>query len=76
MSPNWTLSRPRLRLDVRYMNITYRGSRQAVLSDSDVQLNKLDLVTNTQRAFARVQEDCTSVSGFPYCTVFWTYPQA
>lgn len=78
MSPNWTLSRPWLRLDVSSMNITYGGSRQAALSESHAQLNMLDLVPNT-RYPVHILVDCSSDPGSPYCadcTVFLTYPQA
>ena len=40
MSPNRTPSRARLRLDVGSMNITYRESKQAALSESDARTKR------------------------------------
>lgn len=71
--PNVTklaLSRPRLLLDVRSMNITYRGSRQAALSESDAQLNVLESVPKTQTQLSlvhRVTAAWSSDPGTPYC---------
>lgn len=81
MSPNWTLSRSWLCLQVWSMNITCMGSRQAALSEADAQLNVLDLVPNAEKQLLhvyRVPMDCSIDPGSPYgpdCTVFLTYPQ-
>lgn len=68
MSPNWLFSRPRLYFNVRSMNITYRGSRQAALSECDAQLNVLDSGPNTQTELSPGHRvNCSRHRGCSYC---------